>query len=131
MTVMESYQQYIKELHVHLFEQQTFEQIVQEFKKGHRRKRFVAIYLIQDKTVFDTYYEKRNELKLEKLFNQLVSALLFNTKQNPLKELFVETLELTPDMITGKVSSYEIRVIEKDLHAFAFYQTKKELKSTD
>lgn len=131
MTVMDSYKEYIQELHAHLFGQETIEHIIGEVKKGHRRKRFVAMYLMQDKETFDFYYEKRKELQLEKIFNQLISAMLYKTEKNPLKRLFVETLGLTSDMTMGKVSSYEIKEIEKDLHAFSFYQTKKELKSKD
>lgn len=131
MTVMDSYKAYIRELHAHLFEEEAIEKIIGEVKKGHRRKRFVAMYLIQDKETFDSYYKRRKELQLEKIFNQLISAMLYKTEKKPLKQLFVDSLGLTSTMTTGKVSSYEIKEIEKDLHAFSFYETKKELKSKD
>lgn len=131
MSVMDSYREYIHELHAHLFELAPIERIIGEVQKGHRRKRFIAMYLLQDKELFDLYYEKRKELRLEKVFNQLVSAMLYKTEKNALKQLFVEMLDLKESMIIGKVSSYEIREIEKDLHAFSFYETKKELKSID
>ncbi|PLS19217.1 hypothetical protein CVD28_02060 [Bacillus sp. M6-12] len=130
MTVVKKlFQEYIQELHAHLFDNEPFEQIIQNFKGSHRRKRFVAMYLIQTKSIFYSYYERRTELQIEKLFNQIITALLYKKEQNRLKQFFVKSLELHPDMIMGKVSSYEIKEIEKDLHAFSFYQTKKELKS--
>ena len=131
MTVTDSYKAYLRELHTHLFGSEPIEKIIGEVKIGHRRKRFVAMYLIQDKETFDYYYERRKELKLEKVFNQLISSMLYKTEKNPLKQLFVDMLGLKNSMVMGKVSSYEIKEIEKDLHAFSFYETKKELKSKD
>lgn len=123
------YKEYVNELHSHLFESQPFEQIIQNTTGSHRSKRFVTMYLIQNRETFHSYFERRKELQIEKLFNQLITALLFKAEKSRLKQLFVAMLELSPDMISGKVSSYEIKVIEKDLHAFSFYQTKKELQS--
>jgi hypothetical protein len=123
------FKEYIQELHTHLFENEPFEQIIQNLRGSHRRKRFVAMYLIQSHSIFYSYYKRKKELQLDRLFNQIISALLHKKEQNRLKQSFVNRLELHPDMISGKVSSYEIREMEKDLHAFAFYQTKKELKT--
>lgn len=127
--VVNLYQGYIQELHAHLYDNQPFEQVIQHLQHSHRRKRFVAMYLIQSKVIFYSYYERRKEFHIEPLFNQIIAAMLSNTEQNRLKQWFVDMLELTPDMIAGKVTSYEIKVVEKDLNAFSFYQTKKELKS--
>lgn len=129
-TVWQSYRTYVDELHRSLFEAAPVEQLMKNVYQGHRRKRFVAMYLMSlSKEEFDAYYANRFDLKLDKLFNQLISALLHETEKNPLKQLFVETLGLTEAMISEPISSYEIKEIEKDLHAFSFYQTKQVLKS--
>lgn len=130
LTVWQSYQAYVREHHQSLFDAAPVEELMKDVYKGHRRKRFVAMYLMSlSKEEFDAYYAKRFELELDKLFNQLISALTYKTEKSPLKQLFVQTLGVTKDMVSEPVSNYEIKEIEKDLHAFSFYQTKKVLKS--
>lgn len=130
MNVMESYKSFVENAHKQLFPEETIEQLMVNVYRGHRRKRFVAMYLLSDKDVFHKYYALRNHLNLVKLFDQIISGLLHETEKNPLKVLFVETHSINENMIFKPASSYEIREFEKDLHAFSFYETKKVLKET-
>ncbi|WP_214688606.1 MULTISPECIES: hypothetical protein [unclassified Exiguobacterium] len=129
-TVLQCYRTYVNELHHSLFDAAPVEQLMKDVYQAHRRKRFVAMYLLSlEKSEFDAYYARRFELNLDKLFNQLISGLTHNTETSPLKQLFVKTLCVNQDMVTEPVTSYEIKEIEKDLNAFSFYQRKKAFKA--
>jgi len=128
--ILQCFRDYIGELQRHLFDNQGMDSIMNEMENSHRKQRFIAMYLIQSKEIFYRYFEKRKELQLEGIFYHLIFTLLQNKETFRLKELFVEELALHSEMIPENFhpSPYKVKEIEKDLRAFSFYQTKRELK---
>lgn len=128
MGVQKWFQEYVGELHEHLFENEPIDRIIKKMDKSHRRKRFLSMYLIQSPEIFNHYYKEKKEFELEELFNQVISGLLYNLEENRLKQFFVDLLSLNQDMVTNEVSDFEIKEFEKDLYAFSFHEIKKTLK---
>lgn len=126
--IKQCFKQYIGELHEHLFNNLSINQIIKDMDNSHRKKRFISMFLIQDKETFDMYYEQRGLLGLSDAFNQVIQALLLNHDSDRLKQLFVIELGIHEGLVEKNVSTYRIKEIEKDLRAFSFYQTKIELK---
>lgn len=119
MTVcQEVYEQYIKGLHEHLFDGMPIEQIMGNWQNSHRKRRFIVMYLLQSKDIFHFYYGKRKEHRIEPIFNQVISALLYEPQKSQLKLDFVSTLGITKDMITENISSFQIKEMMKYLHSF-------------
>lgn len=122
------YKQYLSELSTHLFGNAPFDEIVKKVNTSHRTKRFVALYVAQDKETFDTYYAKRRELGLSEVFNQLISALLYQTSRHSIKKELVKELGITKDMIEIPCFDHEINEIKKDLNSFSLYLRKIRMK---
>ncbi|WP_027415041.1 hypothetical protein [Aneurinibacillus terranovensis] len=117
------YKAYIQELREHLFRDGSMEQIVEGISNSHRKRRFLAMYVMQSKEIFDLYYKQRLELGLDDLFNQIISALF--SEKSELKNEFISILEITPDMVSKRASPFEIKEMEKDLNAYLLYQQKR------
>ncbi|WCK57324.1 hypothetical protein PP175_29480 (plasmid) [Aneurinibacillus sp. Ricciae_BoGa-3] len=120
----EVYRQYIHELRTHLFGDMPFEQLIKNIANSHRKRRFVAMYLLQDKTLFHTYYDKRKELGLETMFNQILSTLFYQKEEHPIKQEIISFLDAELSMIKGSVSPFQIKEMMKDINSFILYQNK-------
>lgn len=125
----EAYIQYIDDLHYHLFEGKTLEEIFAGISESHRKRRFVAMYLLRDPKTFHSYFEKRFDLGLEGIFNQVISALFFEKDKLLIKRKLIAKLELNRGMVRTPVSEHDLRVLTKDLQAFVWHATKQILLS--
>ncbi|WP_027416880.1 hypothetical protein [Aneurinibacillus terranovensis] len=96
------YQQYIQELQNHLFEKMSIEQIMEDWQNHHRKRRFIAMYLLQSKEIFYFYYEKRVELGMEGIFNQIISAM-FAEPSSQLKQGIIQSIGMAEDMVTWDI----------------------------
>lgn len=122
------YKQYLSELSTHLFGDTPFDEIIKKVNTSHRIKRFVALYVAQDKKTFETYYAKRRQLGLEDVFNQLITALLYQTNKHSVKKELVKEIGITKDMIEYPCLDHEINEIKKDLNSFSLYFRKYKMK---
>ncbi|WP_047154561.1 hypothetical protein [Aneurinibacillus tyrosinisolvens] len=123
------YEQYIQELHAHLCDTMPIEQIIGSWQNSHRKRRFIAMYLLQSKEVFHFYYKKRTQLGIKGIFNQIISAMIAEPTSQ-LKQDIIQSIGMTKGMISGDVSSYEIKETLKDINSFALY-CRKRLKQFD
>lgn len=128
MNLKEAYKKYLIELSTHLFGDASVNEIIKNIKNSHRKKRFISLYLAQDKEIFFHYYERRESLGLEKVFSQLISALLAETEKNPVKKVMVKELQVNHGMVDIPCSKEEISEVNKDLNLFLFYVWKLQSK---
>ena len=128
MIFQNEYKEYLSELSKHLFGQTPFHEILKKTNESHRKKRFVALYVAQDRETFYAYYEKRKELGLEGIFSQLISALLYKTEFHPIKREMVRSLGITKDMIDYPCFDHELNEVKKDLNSFLLYLKKQKKK---
>lgn len=128
MTFSKGYNDYLLELRHHLFADASVEEIMRNIHKSHRSKRFIALYLAKDKKTFDHYYEKRKELGLESIFNQLISALLHETDKNLMRKFKVKELGINKEMISFPCSNHERDQIRKDFNSIMLYLFKKKMR---
>jgi len=131
MTFQTVYKQYIAELSSHLFEGQSIEDIIKKVNQSHRIKRYVALYVTQDKETFYYYYTKRRELGLNDVFNQLITALLYQTNRHSIKKELVKELGINKEMIEFPCLDHEINEIKKDLNSFSLYYRKIRMKQKE
>lgn len=125
----QAYLEYIDELRYHLFGGKTLEEIFIDIADNHRKKRFAAMYLLRDPETFHAYYERRDELGLSDLFNEIISTLFYHKEKLLIKRKFISRLNVNMDMITSPVPESELKVLTKDLQSFVWHATKAILMS--
>jgi hypothetical protein len=124
------FRQYVEELQKHLFADMTLDDIINGLQESHRKRRFVAMYLLKDRDTFTSFLSKRHELGIDAVFNQIITTLLNKADSYPFIADWIELLDIKKDMVTKEPSSYEIREMMKDLKSFIFYCTKQELATS-
>ncbi|ADO59932.1 hypothetical protein PPSC2_28515 (plasmid) [Paenibacillus polymyxa SC2] len=123
------FNQYIKELHNHLFENESIDSILRSIRKNHRKRRFMNMYVLKDKETFHYYYVRRNEMGLDGVFNQIVSALFYEEQKLLIKSKFICEMNIKREMISSPALMVEIKEFTKDLQSFVWYATKKVLST--
>ncbi|MBP1309188.1 hypothetical protein JOD82_002208 [Paenibacillus sp. 1182] len=123
------FNQYIKELHNHLFENEPIDSILRSIRKNHRKRRFMNMYVLKDKETFHYYYVRRNEMGLDGAYNQIVSALFHEEQKLLIKSKFIYEMSIKREMISSPVLIVEIKEFTKDLQSFVWYATKKVLST--
>ncbi|MFI8715171.1 hypothetical protein [Brevibacillus brevis] len=117
---------YLAELRKHLFAKLTIEEIIELAKREHlRARRFINLYIIQDKATFHNYYLKRAELEIQCILDQVISALLHENWNMSMKKEIVDLLGIKQDMIVNQVVGYQTREFEKDLLTYIMYWRKR------
>ncbi|MFF2531242.1 hypothetical protein ACFVS2_20280 [Brevibacillus sp. NPDC058079] len=116
---------YIEELHTHLFETQTLEDLVAGVHEHHQKHHMVTLHVLKDKKTFRYYYNKKDELNITSLFNIIIGTLTENVTGDKIKEHLVSFLELSPEMMTEEPSDYEKKVLMKNLKSFMMYARKR------
>ncbi|MGO4268885.1 hypothetical protein AB4Z22_03405 [Paenibacillus sp. TAF58] len=86
------------------------------------------MYLLKSKTVFDEIYAKRTDYDLEEIINKVLSALFHQYKHESLKQQFIAFLGISEHMITGDVTDYSIKEMDKDLANFMLWVRKRSIK---
>ncbi|MFP3391780.1 hypothetical protein [Brevibacillus sp. SIMBA_040] len=117
---------YLTELRKHLFAKLTIEEILELAKhEHHRARRFMNLYIIQDKATFHNYYLKRAELEIQFILDQVISALLHENWNMSVKKEIIDLLGIKQDMIVNQVVGYQAREFEKDLLTYIMYWRKR------
>jgi hypothetical protein len=122
----EMFNQYIDELQKHLFNGMTIEEIIEEAKHDHHQaRRLMNLYILKDKETFHDFYERREELGIQSIFDQVISALFHQTEKRPVKKEITELLGIRERMIVMRVDGYGIKEFDKDLLTFGMYWRKR------
>lgn len=114
---------YIKELHEHLFDDESIEEIMKFAKDNHRKRRFTAMFVLQSKDTFEFYHSRQNELDLEHVFDQVIAGL------NQIQGMMVKDMRSrlgVEGLAFEGVTDYAIKEFRKDLASYAVWQRKKE-----
>ncbi|MCM3624323.1 hypothetical protein M4D70_19025 [Brevibacillus borstelensis] len=119
--------QYVAELQEHLFSDMTLEEIIEKAKVDHHRaRRFMNLYILKDKTTFHNFYSRREDLEIQSIFDQVISALFYETEKRPIKqEIIIDLLGIRQEMIQNGVEGYGIKEFDKDLLAYGMYWRKR------
>jgi hypothetical protein len=122
----ELFNQYIAELQKHLFNGMTIEEIIEEAKHDHHQaRRLMNLYILKDKETFHDFYERREELGIQSIFDQVISALFYQTEKRPVKQEITNLLGIREDMIDTRMQGYPLKEFNKDLLTYGMYWRKR------
>ncbi|KIL38678.1 hypothetical protein SD70_24825 [Gordoniibacillus kamchatkensis] len=116
---------YLQELQNHLFPDQLIEDIIAMVDNHHQARRFVAMYLLQDRETFHHYFERRKEFGIGGIVDTVISALFHDTNKKPAKQVLIDLLGISEEMIHTRVEGYAIKEFNKDLNSFLFFWRKR------
>jgi hypothetical protein len=118
------YGRYVDELQTHLFGDLSFIDIVKSRSNSHRKNRFIVIYLLRSKDVFQHYYKKRYDLRIVDIFDKIIVSLK-SRSANPIANYFIIKLGISGLHSKKVLSKFEINELFKDLNSFYAYHNKE------
>jgi hypothetical protein len=121
----EMFKTYIDELQKHLFGTLSFEELLINVEDHHQKLHLVTLNLLKDKETFYHYYKKKDDLGISWIFDIIIGSLTVNVAGDKIKEHLTSFLELSPEMKTAETSSYEEKVVMKNLKSFMMYARKR------
>lgn len=119
----ESFRLYLEELHKHLFGAETINGLINQSTDSHRVRRFLTMWILQDKDTFEFYFQRQVEFGLKHVFDQAIAGL--TQIEGQLVEDMRDMLAVTADM-GDEVDSYSIKEFKKDLCNYSFWYRKRE-----
>lgn len=115
--------QYVNYLHFHLMESKKIEDIIQGLWVDHQARRFLMMYVLQDRDTFYYYYQNRYRFGLGFLFNQICTAMFSGTSM-PVKKKITQSVGIKKYMIDEVVSKEHVMQFEKELHSYLWFKNK-------
>lgn len=116
---------YLEELRIHLFEDDSIDEIINNIHNSHRARRFFTMYLIRDCETFHYYYRIREQLGIGFIFDTVIAALFHEQEKKPAKIALVDILQVNLNMANQRVEGYPLKEFDKDLNTFRAYWLKK------
>lgn len=120
-----AFKNYLSELKIHLFEEMSIGNIIAEVNNNHQARRFMTMYVLQDKATFDSYRKKRKDFGINQIVDTAISALFHETDKKPAKKELIDLLHISVGMRYKKIEGYAIMEFDKDLNSFLFYWRKR------
>lgn len=120
------FNQYMDDLQMHLFGGMSLAEIIDLAKRDHHRaRRLLNLHILRNRVVFHDFYKRREELGIQSIFDQGISALFHEMERSPVKHEIVKVLGIEESMIESKVGKYELKEFQKDLLAYGMYWRKR------
>ncbi|MCM3786216.1 hypothetical protein M3231_24990 [Neobacillus mesonae] len=117
----DAFAEYLHELRLHLFGDDSIDEIISKIEDSHRARRFVMLYLIKNRETFYYYHKKRTELGFELLYDTIISALFYERERKPAKQELINLLAINLGMVSKRIEGYPLKEFDKDLNAFLTY----------
>lgn len=114
-----------------MFEEMSIGDVIAQVNDNHQARRFMTMYLLQDKETFDYYHKKRKDFGIEQIVDTAISALFHETDKKPAKKELIDLLHISVAMRYKKIEGYAIKEFDKDLNSFMFYWRKRSGKLLD
>lgn len=114
------------DLQKYLFAEMNLSEIIQLAKKDHHRaRRLLNLHIIRDREVFHDFYKRREELGIQAVFDQVISALFHEADRRSIKQEIIGLLGIEKSMIVSKVEGYGLKEFDKDLLTYGMYWRKR------
>jgi hypothetical protein len=123
----ELFNQYLDNLQEHLFGDISVLEIIELAKRDHHQaRRQMNLHVLRNRETFHDFYVKREELGIQSVYDQVISALFHETEKRPVKLEIIELLGIEQGVIESEVEGYGLKEFDKDLASFIFYRRKRE-----